>query len=322
MLWPRISLAGLLLVTTLLASAWEHAGGNSRGTAFAGEPGEARRQAFPAAPSDEALTPVDRNWRAFWTNHLGQWHGRWTRYTSSGSVTESFRSTRDFHADPSQTHIQQVNRYRYDDGRVVEERWSYNRSDHSRADGFHHPASLVMRGLAFRDGAAAWLVPTLAPDAVVPMELFLMDGHRRHSVGVVYGKDRQLIRTASIREDQRGYPGVHWTEQTAQVSPWQVTGHWVGVTETMGPDLSRSIQRTRQITWPSPSNREVYFPDRIVLSCPERLPLHQPFSVAVRWLSADGRLQIIRVDYDAGARLTRLQHQVLRRAPRSGMGPG
>ena len=322
MLWPRISLAGLLLVAALLSSAWEHAGGNSRGTAFAGELGEARRQVFPAAPSDQALTPVDRNWRAFWTNHLGQWHGRWTRYTSSGSVTESFRSTRDFHADPSQTHIQQVNRYRYDDGRVVEERWSYNRSDHSRADGFHHPASLVMRGLAFRDGAAAWLVPTLAPDAVVPMELFLMEGHRRHSVGVVYGKDRQLIRTASIREDQRGYPGVHWTEQTAQVSPWQVTGHWDGVTETMGPDLSRSTQRTRQITWPSPSNREVYFPDRIVLSCPERLPLHQPFSVAVRWLSADGRLQIIRADYDAGARLTRLQHQVLRRAPRSGTGPG
>ena len=283
---------------------------------------DARREASAPAPRDPAVTPADRNWRAFWSNHLGQWHGRWTRYTPTGSVMESFRSTRDFQADPSQSHIQQVNRYRYDDGRAVEERWSYNRADHSKADGFHHPASRVMRGLAFRDGAAAWLVPTLAPEAVLPVELFLVDGSVRHSVGVVYGKDRQLIRTASIREDQRGYPSAYWSEQTAQVAPWQLRGAWVGVTETMGADLSRSTQRTRQITWPSAPNREVYFPDRIVLSCPERLPLHQPFSVAVRWLSGDGRLQIVRADYDAAARLTQLQHQVLWRAPRQAVSPG
>lgn len=130
---------------------------------------------------------------------------------------------------------------------VVQQRWSYHRADHSQAS--HHPASRGMRGLAFRDG------------------------HRRHSVGVVDGKDRQLIRTASIREDQRGYPGAHWRE------------------------------RTRQITWPSPPNREVYFPNRIVLPCPERL-------------------QIIRADYGAGARLTRLQHQLLRRAPRPAASSG
>ena len=52
-------------------------------------------------------------------------------------------------------------------------------SSRSKADGFHHPASLVMRGLASRDGAPAWLVPTLIPDIVVPMKLFLMDGRRR-----------------------------------------------------------------------------------------------------------------------------------------------
>ncbi len=319
---PQLSLAGGVFAAALLVSGLAPAVRNATAPALSEELVEVGREASGPAPRDLDVTPADRNWRAFWNNHLGQWHGRWTRYTPTGSVMESFRSTRDFQAYSSLSHIQQVNRYRYDDGRVVEERWSYNRADHSKADGFHHPASRVMRGLAFRDGAAAWLVPTLVSDAVVPMELFLVEGHRRHSVGVVYGKDRQLIRTASIREDQRGYPGDHWSEQTAQVAPWQVTGAWVGVTETMGADLSRSTQRTRQITWPSPPNREVYFPDRIVLSCPERLPLHQPFSVAVRWSSADGRLQIIRADYDAGARLTRLQHQLLRRAPRPAASSG
>ena len=254
------------------------------GIVFSEDLTEVRNETSGPAPSDQLATPADRNWHAFWDKHIGQWHGRWTRYTPAGSVMESFRSTRDFQADPSLTYIQQVNRYRYDDGRAVDERWSYNRADHSKADGFLHPASLVMRGLAFRD--------------------------------------RQLIRTASIREDQRGYPGDHWSEQTAQVTPWHLTGPWVGVTETMGPDLSSSTQRTSQITWPSPPNREVYFPDQIVLSCPERLPLHQPFSVAVRWLSADGRLQIIRADYDSGASLIQLQHQVLRQAPRQGASSG
>lgn len=310
---PQHSLAVALLGAALLASGLDLAAGDTPfGTALAAE----------LRHAGQAVTPADRNWRAFWSRHLGLWHGRWTRYTPTGSVMESFRSTRDFKADPSQSQIQQVNRYRYEDGRTVEERWSYNRTDHSKADGFHHPASRVMRGLAFGDGAAAWLVPSLSPDAVVPMELFLMEGQRRHSVGVVYGKDRQLMRTASIREDQRGYPGAHWSEQIAQVSPWRLTGAWVGVTETMGADLSRSLRQATQISWPSAANREVYFPDQIVLSCPERLPLHQPFSVAVRWLSVDGRLQIIRADYDANARLSQLQHQVLRRAPRRGGSPG
>ena len=322
MLGPHTSLASVLLVAALITPGLEPASGGSMGIVFSEDLTEVRNETSGPAPSDQLATPADRNWHAFWDKHIGQWHGRWTRYTPAGSVMESFRSTRDFQADPSFTYIQQVNRYRYDDGRAVDERWSYNRADHSKADGFLHPASLVMRGLAFRDGAAAWLVPSLDPGAAVPVELFLMDGHLRHSVGVVYGKDRQLIRTASIREDQRGYPGDHWSEQTAQVSPWQLTGPWVGVTETMGPDLSSSTQRTSQITWPSPPNREVYFPDQIVLSCPERLPLHQPFSVAVRWLSADGRLQIIRADYDSGARLIQLQHQVLRQAPRQGASSG
>ena len=318
MLGPHTSLSGALLVVALLTTGLGPVGGNSIGIAFSGELSEASGP----APSDQAVTAADRNWLAFWKKHLGQWHGRWTRYTPTGSVMESFRSTRDFQANSSNTHIQQVNRYRYDDGRAAEKRWSYNLFDHSKADGFLHPASLVMRGLAFRDGAAAWLVPNLVPDAELLMELFLMDGHLRQSVGVVYGKDRQLIRTASIREDQRGYPGAHWSEQIAQVSPWQVTGSWVGDMETMGSDLSRSTRRTGQITWPSLPNREVYFPDRIVLSCPERLPLNQPFSVAVRWLASDGRLQIIRVDYNSGGSLTQLQHQVLRRAPRQGSTPG
>ena len=53
-----------------------------------------------------------------------------------------------------------------------------------------------MCGLALNNGAAAWLIPSLEPNQFTPFELFLMDGDRRHSVGVLYGKDGAILRTA------------------------------------------------------------------------------------------------------------------------------
>lgn len=323
MQWPEQGKFRILLATVILLGSTAHAGHHGTSGASAGEPSSfAPRQALSQALnnnlSDTASHRADQNWQYFWDHHLGEWKGRWTRYSPDGTVVETFRSSRDFRADPAHTHVHQVNRYRYQDGRTVEKSWSFNRAEHSQPDGFSHPASAKMRGLAFRTGAAAWLVPALAADEAVPMELFLMDGKVRHSVGLVYGKDRKLLRTASIREDQRGYPGPLWSEEIAQESPWQLAGSWEGISEVIGADLSRSTQQASQITWPSTANREIYFPDRIVLSCPEHLPLGQPFSVAVRWLAGDGSLQIIRADYDQRARLDKVQHQLLRRAPGSG----
>ena len=45
----------------------------------------------------------------------------------------------------------------------------------------------------------------LRANQFVPFELFLTRGEIRHSVGVLYGKDGELMRTASIRE-KRGSP--------------------------------------------------------------------------------------------------------------------
>ena len=84
-------------------------------------------------------------------------------------------------------------------------------------DGFAHPASIPMRGLALDNGAAAWLIPSLEPNQFTPFELFLMDGDRRHSVGVLYGKDGALLRTASIREQRGNAPTDGWTDAIKQV---------------------------------------------------------------------------------------------------------
>ena len=64
---------------------------------------------------------TDRNWHGFWRHHLGQWKGRWTRYTASGNVKETFASTRHFTANPASTDIVQNNSYRYANGRSIED---------------------------------------------------------------------------------------------------------------------------------------------------------------------------------------------------------
>jgi hypothetical protein len=270
-------------------------------------------QEIKGAEKGKAISPADMNWRYFWDNHLGTWEGRWTRYKPDGDVLETFRSSREFQSGPTDSQIRQVNRYLYEDGRTVDRSWSFSRTQHSRADGFQHPASADMRGLAFSRGAAAWLVPQLKQNSAVPLELFLMDGKVRTSVGLVYDKERKLVHTASIREDKRDNPGTMWSEDVEQGPSWELSGRWEGVTEVIRPDLSRSTEDDSELIWLTSTNQEYYFPDRIVLSCPPEIPSDAPFFIAARWQSGADQMQSILVRYDRNGRLSTVAHQRLRR---------
>ncbi len=61
----------------------------------------------------------EQNWQNFTANHLGDWHGTWTRYSPHGEVTESFQSLRRFLSNLKQTEIAQTNRYKYADGKTL-----------------------------------------------------------------------------------------------------------------------------------------------------------------------------------------------------------
>lgn len=275
-------------------------------------------QPAPSLAEDQAFnqesmveTRAKRNWQAFWRHHLGDWRGRWTRYLPSGEIKESFASSRLFSADPARQTITQVNRYRYADGRSIEKEWTYNIKDHSQADGFAHPASEAMRGLALDNGSAAWLIPTLQPNQFAPFELFLKSGDIRHSVGILYGKDGDLKRTASIRE-QRGRPSnPGWTDNIAQVEPWNPAGRWKGEQREIGPDLSRLPVQRSDWQWKAMNQSNHFFPDGIILRCPERLIPGQAFSIQVIWLENDMDLQTISATYDNQAQLISVIHQTL-----------
>ena len=52
-----------------------------------------------------------------------------------------------------------------------------------------------------------------------PFELFLKLVNIHHSVGVLYGKNRNLLRTASIREQRGRQSEISWTDTVDQMEP-------------------------------------------------------------------------------------------------------
>ena len=67
------------------------------------EPGWSQAKEQVPAQVIAAETRSERNWQAFWRNHLGDWRGRWTRYTPSGEIKETFAT----HAFLGQTQSKQ-----------------------------------------------------------------------------------------------------------------------------------------------------------------------------------------------------------------------
>ena len=292
--WPMIlGPCALLLGVAMIAPGWSQA------------KGPVLEQVIPAE------TRSDRNWQAFWRHHLGHWRGRWTRYTPSGEVKETFASSRLFTADATQTEVVQTNHYRYADGRSIRKEWKYNIEEHNQADGFAHPASESMRGFALDNGSAAWLIPTLQANQFAPFELFLKRGEIRHSVGVLYGKDGELMRTASIREERGSQQGKSWSDTVIQVEPWNPVGRWKGEKRQIHPDLSRVVQQHSVWQWGDKNHSNHFFPDGIILSCPERLVPGRSFSIRVIWLLDEDELQTITANYDSKAQLIAVTHQAL-----------
>ena len=280
-----------------------------------GVTGVAPGRSQSAGPAVEEVRPSqgksERNWHAFWRHHLGEWTGSWTRYTPSGAVRETFASSRQFTADRSRTAITQVNRYRYADGRLIKKEWTYNISDHSRADGFAHPASRAMRGFALDNGAAAWLIPRIQPNQFAPFELFLMHGLSRHSVGVLYGKDGELLRTASIRETRGPRSETHWTDSIVQVAAWRPDGQWHGQERRINADLSLAPVQSTDWQWDNTTQSNHFFPDGIILRCPETISPGDAFSLQVIWRLNGTMLQTITAHYNENAQLISVIQQTL-----------
>ena len=261
------------------------------------------------------MSPSTTNWNLFWQHHLGSWIGRWTRYSQTGEVQETFKSTRSFSANPDRSEINQINRQNFANGDTNTMQWNYSIHQHSLDDGFAHPASSLMRGLAFENGAAVWLVPQLQHNQYQAFELFLMQKNIRHSVGVLYGDSGQILHTASIREYRGDLLNNNWSTNIDQVNPWSIEGMWQGDKLQINSNLSRDLIQAIQWQWnkdeleDNQSNH--FFPDNIILRCPKKLLQDKSFSITIYWQTKNNQLQIIRSDYNQLHQLIKVSQQTM-----------
>ena len=261
------------------------------------------------------MIPSITNWNMFWEHHLGSWVGQWTRYSQTGEIQETFRSTRTFSANRKRTKISQINQQKFANGDTNTMQWNYSIHQHSHDDGFAHPASSLMRGLAFENGAAAWLVPQLQHNQYQAFELFLMQKNVRHSVGVLYGENGQLVHTASIREYRGELSNNNWSADIDQVNPWTIDGKWQGEKLQINPNLSRHPIQAVQWQWnldePETNQTNHFFPDKIILRCPTKVMPARDFRITVYWQAKNDQLQMIRANYNQAAQLNAVSQQTM-----------
>ena len=174
-----------------------------------------------------------------------------------------------------------------------------------------------MRGLALDNGAAAWLIPALQPHEVAPFELFLKRGDSRHSVGVIYGADGTLQRTASIRETRGNQSETIWTNNVEHGEPWHPIGRWQGVTRQLHADLTLGPVQRSEWQWVNTDQTTHFFPDGIILRCPDQRIPGQSFAIEVIWRLNAGELQTITAQYDNKAHLVAITHRSLTPQPES-----
>ena len=232
-----------------------------------------------------------QNWKNFYNNHLGNWHGLWTRYTFDGEIIEVIKSLRSLQGHPENADIiNQTNRYEYADGRTVEKSWAWERNKRSKA----FP---LMRSLFFDRGAAAWVTKQLEVSSFFQVELFFRHKDLRLSVPVIYN-DNFSNRVVTFREDKRGLPSQYWSEKLELLAQRKFSNDWQGNSIIMTPDFKVSAPVPTKLNWGCDGYKNFFFTDVISVNCPPRLEIGSSFSITANWLVTESYLQQITTNYD------------------------
>ncbi len=231
------------------------------------------------------------NWKNFTEQHLYDWHGIWTTYTSTGDVQDSFKSLRSFRSNPEKTEVFHTNRYFYTDGKVEEKKWHLKKQEFSQENG--------SISFFFEQGAFGWLGKQLQSNSMLPMELLFKYEHLRHSVIIVYDQKGNLSKIINIREDSQGFPSSHWSRDLEQLSQRDLQGNWEGTAiNFIAPDLQVSEPIKTQFSWVWESHKAFFLPDGVSISCPTQVSVGTPFTCVANWLINKTQMQQLIANYD------------------------
>jgi hypothetical protein len=119
------------------------------------------------------------------------------------------------------------------------------------------------------------------------------------------------MRTRCRPEERGSQQAKSWSESVIQVEPWNPVGQWKGEQRQIRPDLSRVVQQRSVWQWRGRNPSNHFFPDGIILRCPERLVLEQSFSIRVILQLDEGEPQTSTANDDSKAQLIDVTHQTL-----------
>lgn len=239
----------------------------------------------------------ERNWRYF-TNHLRDWRGIWTRYTPSGSIKESFQSLRSFKSNTDKTEITHTNCYMYANGETKQDSWKFNYLSNSLESGLFHPLVETMRGFFFASGHGVLATMQLKPGSYFGIELYFRYLELRNSVGIVYDDKGNLFHTANIREDSKGFPSSYWSIELNQVSKRDFGGNWHGTSVTITADLKISDPVPTELNWYRKEHTSYYLPDGVSVSCPSAINVGTPFTLIANWLVDHSQMHQLTANYN------------------------
>ena len=154
-----------------------------------------------------------------------------------------------------------------------------------------------MRGLFLAQGSAAWVTTQISAGEPSAIELFFYWEDIRHSVSTIYDKQERLVRVVSIREDAN-FPSQYWSTETELQAQRDFSGNWQGTAIALTANLEASPEHPAHFQGLPENQATFFFPDGISLSCPDRVPDGQGFSIAANWLVTADQLQQITVEYD------------------------
>ncbi|MDJ0660407.1 MAG: DUF3598 family protein [Crocosphaera sp.] len=232
----------------------------------------------------------EHNWKILTEQHLYDWHGIWTRYSSTGEVQESFKSLRSFRSNPEKIEIFHTNRYFYDDGRTEEKKWNYKQEEFSQVNN--------SISFFFEQGSMGWLAKALVTNSMFVMELLFKYEHLRHSIIMMYDQQGNLLQISSIKEDSQGFPSSHWSTEIEQLSSKNFPKNWQGTSLVLNSDLEISEPVSSQFSWDRKGHKIFYLPDGVSISCPDKVTVGTAFDCVTNWLIDETQMQQLIASYD------------------------
>jgi len=231
------------------------------------------------------------------TTEGSYWYGLWTVYSPEKAVIKTSQGIRILQSNREQTVIIHTNQFPSPDGTTLEKKWQIEKETCNQIDGLAHPADPAKRALSLTDGGAtAWVPKTLESGCRFAVELFLKHQDWNSSLGSIYNESGCLEKILHIWEHLGSFPPI-----PAEPELEQLSGKWIGKTESMSPDLkvSTSDETHELILDPTQGkNQTFYLPNGIVLNIPKKVKIGEEFEIVAGQLVSDNEYKRLTAKYD------------------------